>query len=803
MAEEIIFKVSTDTGNSVKAVSDVEKSLKDAKGATDSLNKSNVDAAGSIKKTEQALTNEARQATEAKKAITELNTETAKGAAQSTTLAGRLEAMNKTVAETPINIRAMNKQIQEYQAIALEAGRTSPIGQEALKNAAALKDRYTDIQNETKRLADDQKNLKGAMDIGSGVVAGYGAVKSAMALTGIESESLQKSMVKLQAAQTLLTSLDRIRTLVQKESSAMILLSSIRTGILTGAQTVYTAATVGTTVAMKALNVAMLAMPVIAIIAAIVALVAIIYNMVSATEVAEEMNNKLTASVDKYQRALDRLSSKQLRDIDNKIKQAQAEGASAEKLHGLELERMAKEEETRKVQTLLFKSELDQRKIAYRQALKEGNSELATTIKEEVKTVKEKYQDIRALDGQYAVDKKAEETKFAAEQLAETKAIQDKRNADWKAAQDKRKAEEEKIAKEKLERERLLSDLMVSNIEDQTLRERTALLIAQERDRQDLVTKFGDDTALMAELKLQQASEIAKSDAEIAATKKANDKLITDQEILDKAAIDEAIRVDKKAGLELDLLLMAEDFEARMEVQRELNALELEEKLLNEDLTENEIALIKEKYRIQEEALDEEQAEKKKQLAKDVAAATQQTAEQGLAAITNISDILFEDQLNKAEKGSSAELAIKKKQFEVNKKLQIAQAIMQGVQAVQAAYSSGSAIPIVGAVTGPLFAALAGVGSILNINKIKNTKFDSGGAGAVSAPSVSAPSIPSASSVLGDDTSTTTAGLPGSGTEGQAGAVSSQPSIKVNIVDSEMKASLDKAAKVEALSTIG
>ena len=58
-----------------------------------------------------------------------------------------------------------------------------------------------------------------------------------------------------------------------------------------------------------------------------------------------------------------------------------------------------------------------------------------------------------------------------------------------------------------------------------------------------------------------------------------------------------------------------------------------------------------------------------------------------------------------------------------------------------AAYSSGSAIPIVGAVMGPLYAGLAGVASLIQINNIKKAKFDGGGS--VSAPPfISMPTVP-------------------------------------------------------------
>ena len=143
------------------------------------------------------------------------------------TLEKRLDALNKEIAETPVNIRAMNKQIQEYQAIALEAGRTSPIGKAALQQAAAMKDRYIDIQNEVNRLANDGMKLQAALDLGTSVVAGYTAFQSALALAGVESEELQKTLVKLQAATSLLVSVETIRKNLEKESTLVLMAKNV------------------------------------------------------------------------------------------------------------------------------------------------------------------------------------------------------------------------------------------------------------------------------------------------------------------------------------------------------------------------------------------------------------------------------------------------------------------------------------------------------------------------------------------------------------------------------------------------
>ncbi|QDP57218.1 MAG: hypothetical protein Unbinned221contig1000_6 [Prokaryotic dsDNA virus sp.] len=155
----------------------------------------------------------------------------------------QLQDIDKIVKETPLNVRDMNKQIQAYQSIALSAGRETPIGREALEKASQLRDKYVDIQNETKRLADDHRTLNGVMELASIGVAGYGAVQGAMALTGVESEALQKSMQKLMAAQTLLNSVNTIAKSLEKESASMLLLKDIRTKALTKTQAIYTAVT--------------------------------------------------------------------------------------------------------------------------------------------------------------------------------------------------------------------------------------------------------------------------------------------------------------------------------------------------------------------------------------------------------------------------------------------------------------------------------------------------------------------------------------------------------------------------------
>ena len=186
----------------------------------------------------------------------------------------QLSDINKIVKETPLNVRDMNKQIQAYQSIALSAGRETPVGQEALKKASELRDRYIDIQNETKRLADDQKNLQGALQLVGTGVAAFGAVQSAMALSGVESEKLRETMVKLMAAQTLMNSVNQIATAFEKESSALLLLKAARMKALSAATVAYTFVTGAATTGMKLFRLALISTGIGAIVVGIGLLIA-------------------------------------------------------------------------------------------------------------------------------------------------------------------------------------------------------------------------------------------------------------------------------------------------------------------------------------------------------------------------------------------------------------------------------------------------------------------------------------------------------------------------------------------------
>ena len=101
--------------------------------------------------------------------------------------------------------------------------------------------------------------------------------------------------------------------------------------------------------------------------------------------------------------------------------------------------------------------------------------------------------------------------------------------------------------------------------------------------------------------------------------------------------------------------------------------------------------------------------------------------------ITAALGAIYENQMNRelkaAEGNQQKQEEIKKKYFEKNKKLQIANATIQMFQSAISAFSSMAAIPVVGPALGAVAAAAAIALGIANINKIKSQEYESASTG--------------------------------------------------------------------------
>ncbi len=154
----------------------------------------------------------------------------------------QFDDLNKKIEKGGLSVKDYSKAIKEYQSIALAAGRTSPIGQEALKRAGEMKDELGDLKNEVTRLGADGRKLQASLQLGGTVVAGYQAFTGVTAMLGVENENLLKTMTALQAAQGTLQAIETVRLALEKESVLMIELRNAKTKVGTALQWLFNAA---------------------------------------------------------------------------------------------------------------------------------------------------------------------------------------------------------------------------------------------------------------------------------------------------------------------------------------------------------------------------------------------------------------------------------------------------------------------------------------------------------------------------------------------------------------------------------
>jgi hypothetical protein len=188
--------------------------------------------------------------------------------------AQQLDALNKKVEAGGLSMRQLGKVVREYQSIAIAAGDSSPIGQDAIRAAAELTDRMGDIRSQTTALSSDFVGLDTAvMGIQTGAAV-FEGVQSAIALTGVENENLMKTMVKLQAVQGVANSINTIAVALNKES---VLGLQLRTAW----ERLYTIAVGQSTGAMKLLRIAMLSTGIGALVVGVGLLIANFEKVVS------------------------------------------------------------------------------------------------------------------------------------------------------------------------------------------------------------------------------------------------------------------------------------------------------------------------------------------------------------------------------------------------------------------------------------------------------------------------------------------------------------------------------------------
>lgn len=509
MAEEIIFRVGVNTGNAEKSIDAVDKELQELKKTSDS-------AGSSIEK--------------------------------------RFADIQKRVASGELTQRQLTKAVKEYQTIALQAGETSPIGQQAIAEAGELSDRIGDLSARVRVAGEDGAAMQAALQLGSTITAGYGALQGITALVGQESEELTQTLVKLQAVQTTLASIEQIRAALEAESALRIQATTI-------AQKLYTLAVGESTGALKVFRLALIATGIGAIIAGIILLVQnwdLLTGAINESSIATE---GLNATMEDYKKgATDAISeTKQVKVAFDLAREGVISKDEALKIYNDTLgDSFGKAKDLNEAEAL-YASKTDayikatalraQAQALLSKAAEEQAAGLTAQFDDQVGFWDEQK---AAIQRQFGFFESAQETliegqkKGVAEakknsaqraeiftkeaerllkeaELAETangikseseqklaedrKKIADEAEKKRKEAADKAAQEEKKRAEESKRLQREITDATIAAIEDRDTRERMALAEKHRREMEDLRTQYGERQELIRLLEEKQAIE--------------------------------------------------------------------------------------------------------------------------------------------------------------------------------------------------------------------------------------------------------------------------------------------------------
>jgi hypothetical protein len=808
MATELVFNARVDTGNSAEEVESLNTQLEE----TNDL------AAG--------VGNESSKSTnKASKAANKLGDAYKSPAA-------RLEELRNRMVELGTTGGA------EFQGLAREAGQ--------------LQDDINNVNAAVTAASSDFPALEVGIQAMTSIGAAAQGATAAQALFGSENEDVARSIQKLVAIQGLMNSVQMIANNLSDESALGIRLRAIQTSVLTTITQAQTVATAEATVTQRILNTVMKANPVFLLITAFTALAAAIAVFAASSkdartqqELLNEAQDESLATIGEETAKLDDLTAVLKSETASRNQKREAieelNKAYPEFLGNIDLEKATQEElneaieKQTKLITLqaeakalaaikadLFKEKIELELEATREATgawvmftdaigagtsRQLKDDLARqqrigTLNEEIESInsateanrEEEASLLGVADAQALATQLSDAfTKSQEDNAATVNKLAKEREAERKKASADREKEESQEAKLRMERGRLVADFLIASQEDENVRKLMALKEGHKRERKALEEKYKGDTALMLQLDMKQSAELQAQKEEIRKSIEEGEKAKRDEE-------QEREFTNKKARLEAELIQLGEDAQARMSTAIELSELERDQALADEGITEGEKLKIVAEFDKKKGDILKAAAIRDKELNGEIQRVSVEQYRAGIDAIANLSNVIFDIKKSNLEKGSAAEEQAAKKQFKINKALQLSGAIIDGVKAISASLAqSPIAIGTAPNPAGIASLAFAAVTSAANIAKIAASRFQSiGGGGSVGAPSV--PSIPDANTgdaETGDfgDGNTTLTG-------GDQGTTQAAP-MRVAVVDSDIKVALDNSERVEVTSSIG
>jgi hypothetical protein len=612
---------------------------------------------------------------------------------------------------------SLKKQLKEataeVQLLADKFGATSKEAIGAAKRAAELKDKIGDAKDLVAAFNPDAK-FKSLTASLSGVAGGFAAVQGGIALFGVESKEVEKSLLKVQSAMALSQGLQSVGESIDsfknlganiKNSTAFLKLNELANKAASFSMKLFGISVETTSVSFKVLKGAIAATGIGLLVVALGEVVSMFQNFTSEAEKAAEKQkefNKQVAEGAKTQLKGEQESLSNQEKID--IAKAKSRGASEKEIFDLEQS---------------YRRQKANAQVRFYEDTKNADAGAAAAAKAEVDKIN--------AEGQAA------QFEFDAKQLAARREQGKKLSAEKK--QQAEQELKEQIAAEKEAQKRIAEvreTIFLTTFADENAKKIAELNIAYNKERDQVLanTLIGETTKndLIKNLR-------TKLNIDLDAIKKdeRNKQAANDAQMLDDAAV----RIEKENALEFDNLLANDKKKKQPEKDAATKALSALDKKLADNQTDLQIEkdlldqkdqlLIDSRLKntITEEEYNkgvEENSKARIEIDKQEAAAKIENAQKISSLLSGLSDL--------AGKETAA-----------GKAFAIASATIDTYLGATKAYQSLAGIPVVGPALGAVAAGVAVAGGIKNVKSILAVKVPGGGGGGgggnISAPSLS------------------------------------------------------------------
>jgi hypothetical protein len=635
-------------------------------------------------------------------------------------------------------VQQLKDEIKKYESEAIKAGEGT---KEFARNIALAGQKKADLKDlkEAITALDPDSVAKAFLGLGTSAAGAFALAQSGAALLGEKNEDLEKSLLKVQAAQGLLAGLQQLANTSDELAKVKIIglqkIQLLSTNLQTAAESKNIVVRNAAIAAQAALNaVTSLGFGgVLLLVGGIATLVAGLSTLITTNETAAESQERLKKEIEQTREITDAL----IVTNDAYIALREEQGAKESELDKL-----------RNASFQLRKKQINDEINANKQAREAFKKELNDQIEEQkdfdtkdlrlkIKSTQDKIKAIEDEGFLLALKLNENSIKFD----TETARIENDRKKRVEDEKKKSQADAERAAQERLANLKKSYDKEVA-LNDITLKMQEALLkkslsnneITQEQYEAGLLlaktnslNKQLSTISQFSKKGLDLGNAAAEKEIEIINTT-AQAKIDGDKKSLDfKEKVNDKIKELEKSRADFLVTLGADEFEVKKnknEAERDLLLKNLEEekalKIKQAEETGASIAEIEAKYAKDKEAINEEFNKRQFDLEKarkDFEKKTQEEKNQLLLSSTqsilNDLAVIFADS------------------FEAQKAIAIAGTLISTYESAQKAFAALAGIPVVGPALGGIAAAAAIAAGIARVNKIQEQqppkKFYAGG----------------------------------------------------------------------------